>query len=134
MVEGFPAKFFCQAFGYPKPRIMWKLNGQLIKKDERIHATESVNGSTLVMKTVNRKDTGKVECQALNAIGVDSRHAFLMITGKHHLTIHVSFTVRKCSIMKLFLAPLHIKKLQHHFPISKESMELWFAAEIIFYS
>ncbi|XP_055699871.1 interference hedgehog isoform X3 [Phlebotomus papatasi] len=68
----------CHARGYPEPMITWMINGIDVQRDPLIHS----NGSSLFIKSVQKKHAGIVQCFAKNAAGEVNEGNLLQVNPK----------------------------------------------------
>lgn len=75
---GSTVQFRCVNTGVPTPTVTWYKNGKPISADSR-HQFSS-NGEILTISNLQTTDSGTIECQASNAVGVTtSREAVLTV-------------------------------------------------------
>lgn len=75
---GSTVQFRCVNTGVPSPTVTWYRNGKAIGADSR-HQFSS-NGEILTISNLETTDSGTIECQASNAVGVTtSREAVLTV-------------------------------------------------------
>lgn len=55
----------CEVSGYPRPSVYWMING----KDVRTDSAVSVDGNRLVIRSIEKRHAGIVQCFAQNDIG-----------------------------------------------------------------
>ncbi|XP_055684502.1 interference hedgehog isoform X3 [Lutzomyia longipalpis] len=68
----------CHAKGYPVPVITWMINGVDVQWDSLIHS----NGSSLFIKSVQKRHAGIVQCFAKNAAGEVNEGNLLQVNPK----------------------------------------------------
>jgi brother of ihog len=68
----------CYATGTPQPEIYWIVNGEYTKFDPLI----SVQGTKLVISSVEKRHAGIVQCFARNEVGEVNEGAFLRVNPK----------------------------------------------------
>uniref|UniRef100_A0A1L8DJX5 Interference hedgehog n=2 Tax=Nyssomyia neivai TaxID=330878 RepID=A0A1L8DJX5_9DIPT len=68
----------CHAKGYPEPQITWMINGVDVQWDSLIHS----NGSSLFIKSVQKRHAGIVQCFAKNAAGEVNEGNLLQVNPK----------------------------------------------------
>ena len=77
-VQGESLQLPCQAKGYPPPVITWYKTGNRIPYDRRHH----LSNGTLVIKNVQKSDSGKYICKAVNSKGKrDSVSVYVSVVG-----------------------------------------------------
>ena len=81
--------FICYATGYPKPRMVWRLNGKLINRSERVRVIELTSGIALKITRVKKEDAGEIECEAWNSAGRERRSAFLAVEGICYILVFI---------------------------------------------
>ena len=81
VLEGSRAWFMCYATGYPKPKMVWKLNGKLINRSERVRVIGLSSGIALKITHVKKEDEGEIKCKAWNSAGSEKGSAFLAVEG-----------------------------------------------------
>lgn len=69
--------------GHPKPEISWMKNGKAITTTERCVINTDHATSTIVIQTVENKDTGSYKITATNKIASDSKDLKLNVIGKY---------------------------------------------------
>ncbi|ESN92715.1 hypothetical protein HELRODRAFT_164811 [Helobdella robusta] len=85
--DGDNAPFSCFVSGYPKPELIWRVNGQLIKYNERIELKEEIEEvedvfvvkQRIVIKNVAPTDEGEVQVVASNSTGNSSASSSLIV-------------------------------------------------------
>ena len=80
-LQGSRVWFMCYATGFPKPTMVWRLNGHLITPNERFDTIEYSNGIAFKITDVKKEDEGEIECEARNAVGSERRKAFMVVIG-----------------------------------------------------
>ncbi|GAB0091524.1 Interference hedgehog [Sergentomyia squamirostris] len=68
----------CHARGYPEPTISWMINGIDVQWDSLIHS----NGSSLFIKSVQKRHAGIVQCFAKNVAGEITEGNLLQVIPK----------------------------------------------------
>ena len=81
----------CTADGYPLPQYVWKHNGFVLPKSERI-AYDEIAG-ILTITELTREDSGEYECVATNSAGRGTAVAHLNYMGEN-----CAFTWKKISL------------------------------------
>jgi len=71
-------KLFCEATGSPQPDIYWMINGENVKYDPQI----TTQGAQLIIRSVEKKHAGTVQCFAKNEVGEVSQGALLQVNPK----------------------------------------------------
>lgn len=69
----------CRATGSPAPEIYWMINGENTRFDPLISSTQ---GSRLVIRSVEKKHAGIVQCFARNEVGEVNEGAMLQVNPK----------------------------------------------------
>ncbi|XP_067120871.1 titin [Centruroides vittatus] len=82
VVEGEWAKFCCRVTGYPRPRIMWVLNGNTVVTGSRYKLTYD-GIYHLDIPKARQYDQGKVEVYARNAVGEACCWTTLEVRPRH---------------------------------------------------
>ncbi|EDO34058.1 predicted protein [Nematostella vectensis] len=78
-VQGDTISLPCRAKGFPPPVITWSRSGQTIPYDRR----QSIDNGTLLIGNVQKSDSGKYTCTAVNTAGErDSVTMTVSIVGK----------------------------------------------------
>ena len=89
--EGNRTTVVCEAFGYPRPTVVWnRINGIL---SDRVSVSDSVSVPTgdgnvtrvsvnLTITNASREDTGVYTCSANNSIGSDSSSVTITVQCK----------------------------------------------------
>lgn len=68
----------CRASGSPQPEIYWIINGEYTRFDPQI----SVEGTRLIISSVEKRHAGIVQCFAYNEVGEVNEGAFLRVNPK----------------------------------------------------
>lgn len=71
----------CVATGYPKPSIKWMINGDNVQWDADIQT----NGSTIYIKSVEKRHAGIIQCFAKNEAGEVNESNLLQVQPKQIL-------------------------------------------------
>ena len=80
--------FTCKVYGFPKPQISWRKNGQEMGNNSRYTTNVYGNGPNLIwysnleIKTAVRNDTANYSCFLRNAAGTDIDGISLVVLGK----------------------------------------------------
>ena len=73
--------FLSHYFGNPEPRVIWIKNGHKLVQDGRITIKTYSGESTLIVRDLTDKDSGKYEIQIENEVGNDAATASLSVEG-----------------------------------------------------
>ncbi|CAD5123226.1 DgyrCDS11587 [Dimorphilus gyrociliatus] len=76
----------CQAYGHPRPTVIWSKNGRNIPNSPR-YLLNPEDGSLTIRNTVVT-DAGKYECRAKNNAGVAVKHLFLTVHAPPRIIRH----------------------------------------------
>lgn len=80
--EGEWARFCCRVTGYPRPRVMWLINGHTVVNGSRYKLTYDGMYHMDVPKT-RQYDTGKVEVIARSSVGEAIAETELKVIPRH---------------------------------------------------
>lgn len=67
----------CLSNGYPKPKILWKKDGNLLEISKRHHFT--ANDQLLVIMETNTDDSGTYQCEIVNSVGTNLQEIEVVI-------------------------------------------------------
>lgn len=82
VVEGEGAKFYCRVLGFPRPRLVWIVNGTPVVHGSRFKLTYD-GMHILDIPRTRQFDHGKVEAYAKNIVGEAHSFTTLEIRPKH---------------------------------------------------
>lgn len=68
----------CTVSGTPDPTITWLINGQSVTNDSNIEAI----GNKIYFRPIEKRHAGIIQCFATNAVGTNSRYAFIKVYPK----------------------------------------------------
>ena len=80
---GQSATFTCDIVGLPTPQVSWFHNYREVYDGRKVAVRQEGTTYTLVIKDVDFKDAGDVECQAKNRYGSVNMRAKLNVLGKY---------------------------------------------------
>lgn len=80
--------------GHPKPEIYWMKDGKTIETTERCVINTDQHTTTIVIQSVENKDTGTYKVSATNKIATDSKEVKLGVIGKFLLFYSLSFEMK----------------------------------------
>ena len=69
--------------GYPKPEIIWTLEGRRIVSS-RFQQIQTDQGGRLLISAINAEDAGELKCSTRNYLGSDYSAKVLSVTGNLH--------------------------------------------------
>ena len=92
------ADYQCIVSGYPKPEIIWTLEGRSIVSS-RFQQIQTNQGGRLLILAVNAEDAGELRCNTRNYLGSDYAAKVLSVTG--NLYTQPAFTYSKLSRITL---------------------------------
>lgn len=73
----------CTVTGTPDPTITWLINGQSVTNDGNIEAI----GNKIYFTPIEKRHAGIIQCFATNAVGTNSRYAFIKVYPKQISTV-----------------------------------------------
>lgn len=76
--EGESLELDCSAYGSPEPTIYWMINGNETRYDPQI----KTNGKRLIIRSVEKRHAGIVQCFARNEAGEESASNLLQVSPK----------------------------------------------------
>lgn len=71
-------EFHCSAYGIPKPTIKWIHNGKPIA-ESLPNDRRTINTNSIVIRKLNKKDTGNYGCNATNSLGYVYKDVYLNV-------------------------------------------------------
>lgn len=71
-------EFQCSAYGIPKPTIKWIHNGKPISESPP-NDRRTINTNSIVIRKLNKKDTGNYGCNATNSLGYVYKDVYLNV-------------------------------------------------------
>ena len=81
--------------GYPKPEIIWTLQGRRIDSS-RFQKIETDQGGRLRIIAANAEDAGELRCSTRNYLGSDYSAKVLSVTGNLHMEPCQTFIMDVC--------------------------------------
>ena len=110
-----PVQIFCFTAGYPRPTIMWFLNGQPVTANENVTIDTIVSDNTalglelvdciLLLNVTHPNDAGVYGCVSSNLLGSDTNTTNLTV---HCECVHVSMCsllLRQCPFLHALTIP-----------------------------
>lgn len=82
VIEGDVAKFCCRLIGFPKPRVIWVINGNTVVQGSRYKLRYDGMHHLEIPKT-RQYDLGKVEVYAKNTVGEAYSSTTLEVRPRH---------------------------------------------------
>ncbi len=87
VVEGNVLYLFCEAQGFPIPRVTWRKDGKLLQS--------SINDTDFIIHEARDTDAGNYECKATNSVGTVKYTVEVTIKGEvtiSKFTVYIQLT------------------------------------------
>ena len=81
-ISGNAVRLFCRVIGFPRPTIVWKKDGHILRASRRQKLL--ANGDLEIMPVV-QGDNGYYTCEARNAIGSTFHTTRIVVKGKQNI-------------------------------------------------